>query len=60
MTNLTSDEMAAIIKVVANANNVAESSVQLTTNGSLSISVNGAAQILNLGDYVTQAAVANN
>ena len=52
--------MAAIIKVVANANNVAESSVQLTTNGSLSISVNGAAQILNLGDYVTQAAVANN
>lgn len=60
MTNLTSDEMAAIVKVVANANNVAESSVQLTTNGSLSISVNGAAQILNLGDYVTQAAVANN
>lgn len=60
MTNLTSDEIAAIIKVVANANNVAESSVQLTTNGSLSISVNGAAQILNLGDYVTQAAVANN
>lgn len=60
MTNLTSDEMAAIIKVVANANNVAESSVQLATNGSLSISVNGAAQILNLGDYVTQAAVANN
>lgn len=60
MTNLTSDEMAAIIKVVANANNVAESSVQLTTNGSLSISVNGAAQILNLGDYATQAAVANN
>ena len=60
MTNLASDEMAAIIKVVANANNVAESSVQLTTNGSLSISVNGAAQILNLGDYVTQAAVANN
>ena len=60
MTNLTSDEMAAIIKVVANANNVAESSVQLTTNGSLSISVNGAAQILNLGDYVTQTAVANN
>lgn len=60
MTNLTSDEMAAIIKVVANANNVAESSVQLTTNGSLSISVNGTAQILNLGDYVTQAAVANN
>lgn len=60
MTNLTSDEMAAIIKVVANANNIAESSVQLTTNGSLSISVNGAAQILNLGDYVTQAAVANN
>ena len=60
MTNLTSDEMAAIIKVVANANNVAESSVQLTTNGSLSISVNGAVQILNLGDYVTQAAVANN
>lgn len=60
MTNLTSDEMAAIIKVVANANNVAESSVQLNTNGSLSISVNGAAQILNLGDYVTQAAVANN
>ncbi|OXC28051.1 SLAP domain-containing protein [Lactobacillus crispatus] len=60
MTNLTSDEMAAIIKVVANANNVAESSVQLTTNGSLSISVNGATQILNLGDYVTQAAVANN
>ena len=60
MTNLTSDEMAAIIKVVAKANNVAESSVQLTTNGSLSISVNGAAQILNLGDYVTQAAVANN
>ena len=60
MTNLTSDEMAAIIKVVANANNVVESSVQLTTNGSLSISVNGAAQILNLGDYVTQAAVANN
>jgi len=60
MTNLTSDEMAAIIKVVANANNVAESSVQLTTNGSLSISVNGAAQILNLGDHVTQAAVANN
>lgn len=60
MTNLTSDEMAAIIKVVANANNVAESSVQLTTNGSLSISVNGAAQILNLGDYVTQAAAANN
>lgn len=60
MTNLTSDEMAAILKVVANANNVAESSVQLTTNGSLSISVNGAAQILNLGDYVTQAAVANN
>ena len=60
MTNLTSDEMAAIIKVVANANNVAESSVQLTTNGSLSISVNGAAQILNLGDYVTQAAVASN
>ena len=60
MTNLTSDEMAAIIKVVANASNVAESSVQLTTNGSLSISVNGAAQILNLGDYVTQAAVANN
>ena len=60
MTNLTSDEMAAIIKVVANANNVAESSVQLTTNGSLSISVNGAAQILNLGDYVTKAAVANN
>lgn len=60
MTNLTSDEMAAIIKVVANVNNVAESSVQLTTNGSLSISVNGAAQILNLGDYVTQAAVANN
>ena len=60
MTNLTSDEMAAIIKVVANANNVEESSVQLTTNGSLSISVNGAAQILNLGDYVTQAAVANN
>lgn len=60
MTNLTSDEMAAIIKVVANANNVAESSVQLTTNGSLSVSVNGAAQILNLGDYVTQAAVANN
>lgn len=60
MTNLTSDEMAAIIKVVANANNVAEGSVQLTTNGSLSVSVNGAAQILNLGDYVTQAAVANN
>ena len=60
MTNLTSDEMAAIIQVVANANNVEESSVQLTTNGSLSISVNGAAQILNLGDYVTQAAVANN
>lgn len=60
MTNLTSDEMAAIIKVVANANNVAESSVQLTTNGSLSISVNGAAQILNLGDYVKQAAVASN
>lgn len=60
MTNLTSDEIAAIIKVVANVNNVAESSVQLTTNGSLSISVNGAAQILNLGDYVTQAAVANN
>lgn len=60
MTNLTSDEIAAIIKVVANANNVAESSVQLTTNGSLSISVNGAAQILNLGDYVTQAAVVNN
>ena len=59
MTNLTSDEMAAIIKVVANANNVAESSVQLTTNGSLSISVNGAAQILNLGDYVRQAAFAN-
>lgn len=61
MTNLTSDEMAAIVKVVANANNVAESSVQLTTNGSLSISVNGTAQILNLSDYVTQAAtVANN
>lgn len=61
MTNLTSDEMTAIIKAAASDKNVAESAIQLTTNGTLTMNVNGSQQVLNLSDYATQAtAVANN
>ncbi|MCT3585759.1 cell division protein [Lactobacillus amylovorus] len=52
LSNLTPDEVSAIVKLVASVNNVPESSVQFTNNNTtLSIVTNGYTQALNINDY---------
>lgn len=54
ISNLTPAEVTSIVQLVATANNVPESSIQLSNSGALTIVTNGYTQVLNLSDYVTQ------
>ena len=51
---MTPAEVTSIVQLVATANNVPESSIQLSNSGALTIVTNGYTQVLNLSDYVTQ------
>lgn len=61
LSNLTPDEVAAIVKLAASVNNVPESSVQFTNNNTtLSIVTNGYTQALNINDYAQVGTTTNN
>ena len=61
LNSLTPDEVTAIVKAVANANNVPESSVQFTNNNTtLSIVTNGYIQSLNINDYAQVGTTTSN
>lgn len=61
LSNLTSDEVSAIVKLVASVNNVPESSVQFTNNNTtLSIVTNGYTQALNINDYAQVGTTTSN
>ena len=58
--SLTSDEVTAIVKAAANANNVPESAIQFSNNNTtLSIVTNGYTQPLNINDYAVQNSAIN-
>lgn len=55
LNSLTPDEVTAIVRAVANANNVPESAIQFSNNNTtLSIVTNGYTQSLNINDYAVQ------
>ena len=61
LSNLTPDEVSAIVKLVASVNNVPESSVQFTNNNTtLAIVTNGYTQALNINDYAQVGITSNN
>lgn len=61
LSNLTPDEVSAIVKLVASVNNVPESSVQFTNNNTtLSIVTNGYTQALNINDYAQVGTTTSN
>lgn len=61
LSNLTPDEVSAIVKLVASVNNVPESSVQFTNNNTtLAIVTNGYTQALNINDYAQVGTTSNN
>lgn len=61
LSNLTPDEVSAIVKLVASVNNVPESSVQFTNNNTtLSIVTNGYTQALNINDYAQLGTTTSN
>lgn len=58
--SLTPDEVTAIVKAAANANNVPESAIQFSNNNTtLSIVTNGYTQSLNINDYAVQNSAIN-
>ena len=60
LNNLTPDEVTAIVRAVANANNVPESAIQFSNNNTtLSIVTNGYTQSLNINDYAVQNSAIN-
>ena len=60
LNSLTPDEVTAIVKAVANANNVPESAIQFSNNNTtLSIVTNGYTQSLNINDYAVQNSAIN-
>ena len=60
LNGLTPDEVTAIVKAVANANNVPESAIQFSNNNTtLSIVTNGYTQSLNINDYAVQNSAIN-
>ena len=60
INSLTPDEVTAIVKAVANANNVPESAIQFSNNNTtLSIVTNGYTQSLNINDYAVQNSAIN-
>ena len=60
LSNLTPDEVSAIVKLVASVNNVPESSVQFTNNTTLAIVTNGYTQALNINDYAQVGTTTSN
>ncbi|TJY03774.1 cell division protein [Lactobacillus amylovorus subsp. animalium] len=61
LSNLTPDEVSAIVKLVASVNNVPESNVQFTNNNTtLAIVTNGYAQALNINDYAQVGTTTSN
>lgn len=61
LSNLTPDEVSAIVKLVASVNNVPESNVQFTNNNTtLAIVTNGYTQALNINDYAQVGTTSNN
>ncbi|WP_265667961.1 SLAP domain-containing protein [Lactobacillus amylovorus] len=61
LSNLTPDEVSAIVKLVASVNNVPESNVQFTNNNTtLSIVTNGYTQALNINDYAQVGTTTSN
>lgn len=61
LSNLTPDEVSAIVKLVASVNNVPEGSVQFTNNNTtLAIVTNGYTQALNINDYAQVGTTSNN
>ena len=60
LNSLTPDEVTAIVKAVANANNVPDSAIQFSNNNTtLSIVTNGYTQSLNINDYAVQNSAIN-
>ena len=60
LNSLTPDEVTAIVRAVANANNVPESAIQFSNNNTtLSIVTNGYTQPLNINDYAVQNSAIN-
>lgn len=60
LNSLTPDEVTAIVKAVANANNVPESAILFSNNNTtLSIVTNGYTQSLNINDYAVQNSAIN-
>ena len=60
LNSLTPDEVTAIVRAVANANNVPESAIQFSNNNTtLSIVTNGYTQSLNINDYAVQNSAIN-
>lgn len=61
LSNLTPDEVSAIVKLVASVNNVPESNVQFTNNNTtLAIVTNGYTQALNINDYAQVGTTTSN
>ena len=61
LSNLTPDEVSAIVKLVASVNNVPESNVQFTNNNTtLAIVTNGYTQALNINDYAQVGSTTSN
>lgn len=61
LSNLTPDEVSAIVKLVASVNNVPESNVQFTNNNTtLAIVTNGYTQALNINDYAQVSTTTSN
>ena len=60
LNSLTPDEVTAIVRAAANANNVPESAIQFSNNNTtLSIVTNGYTQSLNINDYAVQNSAIN-
>lgn len=60
LNSLTPDEVTAIVRAVANANNVPKSAIQFSNNNTtLSIVTNGYTQSLNINDYAVQNSAIN-
>lgn len=61
LSNLTPDEVSAIVKLVASVNNVPESNVQFTNNNTtLAIVTDGYTQALNINDYAQVGTTTSN
>lgn len=61
LSNLTPDEVSAIVKLVASVNNVPESNVQFTNNNTtLAIVTNGYTQALDINDYAQVGTTTSN